>query len=154
MTRGVWGSSRVHCKIQCATRLARRQSRVQVTSVASGVAHESCTGAAVVHDSGFAASTSSARATVRRTPNCFIAYFSKLEKRKQCVLHAISFSAVGGATNVFELSRADIFFTNNSSRKSRDDCDCGPRHATIQQFATRCGFGSLFDESRLLIATQ
>ena len=28
MTRGVWGSSQMHCKIQCAARLAKWQSRV------------------------------------------------------------------------------------------------------------------------------
>ena len=130
------------------------ESRVQITSVFSGFAHESCTGAAVSQDSGFAAVTFSARVTVRRTPNCLTVHFSKLGKREQCVLYSISFSAGSGATNVFELMRADIFFTSNSSRGSRDDIDCGPRHATIQQFATRGGFDSLFDESRLLIATQ
>ena len=105
------------------------ESRVQITSVVSGFAHESCT------DSGFAANTSSSRASVRRTPNCFTAHISKLVKQKQCVLYAISFSAVGGATNIFELSRADIVFTINSSRESRGDCDSVTRHATMQLFA-------------------
>ena len=95
------------------------ESRVQITSVVSGFAHKSCT------DSGIAANTSCSRATVQRTPNCFTAHISKLEKRKQCVLYAILFSAVGGAMSVFELSRADIFFPINSSHESRGDCDCG-----------------------------
>ena len=73
------------------------ESHVHITSAVSGFAHESCT------DSGFAAGTSSARATVRRTPNGFTAHISKLGKRKQCILYAISFSAVGIATSVLEL---------------------------------------------------
>ena len=61
------------------------KSRVQITLVVSFVELESCT------DSGFAAGTSSSRATVRRTSNCFTTHISKLGKRKQCVLCAISF---------------------------------------------------------------
>ena len=64
------------------------ESRVQITSVVSGFAHESCTGAAVSHDSGFEAVTSSVRATVRRTLNCITVHLSKLGKRRQCVLYA------------------------------------------------------------------
>ena len=90
------------------------ESRVQIKSAVSGFAHESC------NDSGFAAGTSSSRATVRRTPNCFTAHISKLAKRKQCVLYAISFTAVNGAKTVFGLSRADIFFTSISSRESQE----------------------------------
>ena len=78
------------------------ESRVQLKSAVSGFAHESC------NDSGFAAGTSSACATVRRTLTCFTAHISKLGKRKQCVLYAISFSAINGATTVFELSRAAV----------------------------------------------
>ena len=74
------------------------ESSVQITSVVSGFAHESC------KDSGFAAGASSARATVRRIPDCFTVHISKLVKRKPCVLYAISFSAVSGATSEFELS--------------------------------------------------
>ena len=124
------------------------ESRVQITSVVSGFAHELCT------DSGFETGTSSARAPVRRTLNCFTAHISKLGKQKQCVLYAILFSAVGGATRVFERSRADIFFTINSSRESRETCGCGPRNATMQQFAARDGVGSLFGESLMLFETQ
>ena len=109
------------------------ESRVQITSVVSGFSHESC------DDSSFTADNSSARAKVWRTSNCITAHISKLGKRKQCVLYAISFSAVGGATNVFKLSRADIFFTINSSREFRKTCGGGTRHATMQQFAARGG---------------
>ena len=111
------------------------ESRVQITSGVSGFAHESCT------DSGFAAGNSSAHATVRLTSNCFTAHISKLGKRKQCVLYATSVSAVGFATSAFELLQEDIFFTIISSHESRGDCDCGNRHATMQQFAARGGFG-------------
>ena len=124
------------------------KSRVQITSVVSGFAHESCT------DSGFAAGTSSARAIVRRTPNCFTAHISNSGNKIQCVLYAISYFTVCRATSVFELPRADIFFTINSSRESRGDCDCGTRHSTMEQFAARGGFGSLFDESQILLATS
>ena len=120
------------------------ESRLKIQSAVSGFAHESC------NDSGFAAGTSSARATVRRTPNCFTAHISKLGKRKQCVQYAISFSAVNGATTVFELSRADIFFTIISLLESRETCGCGPRNATMQQFAVCGGVGTQFGESRML----
>ena len=143
----LWGS------VRGAAREAA-ESRVQITSVVSGFAHDSCIGAVLLHGSGFAAVTSSARAQVRRILSGLIVHLSKLGKRKQCVLYSISFSAVGGATSVFELSRADIFSTSNSSRESRDDCNCSSRHATIQQFAARGKVGSLFDDSRLLFATQ
>ena len=49
---------------------AAAESSVQITSVVSGFAHESCISAAVSHASAFASNTFSARATVRRTPNC------------------------------------------------------------------------------------
>ena len=136
----LWGSVR-NAALEAA------ESRVQITSVVSNVAHESCTGAAVVHDSGFAASTSRARATVRRTPNCLTAHLSKHGKQHNCVLYAISFSAVGGATSVLELLRADIFFTSNVawiSRRlqlwcmTRDDtavCDSRRRRLTFRTVA-------------------
>ena len=123
------------------------ESRVQITSLVSNFAHESC------NDSGFAASASSTRAAVRRTPDCFTAHISKLVKQKPCVLYAISFSVVSGATSAFELSRADIFFTISSSREFRETCGCGPRNATMQQFSACSAVGSLFDESRLLFET-
>ena len=124
------------------------ESRVQIKSAVSGFALKSC------NDSGFAAGTSSARVIVRRTPNCFTAHISKLGKRKQCVLYAISFSAVNGGTTVFELSRADIFFTISSSRESQETCGYGPRNATMQQFADRGGVGSRFGESRMLFEIE
>ena len=123
------------------------ESRVQIKSVVSGFAHETC------NDSGFSAGTSNARATVRRSLNYFTAHISKLGKREQYVLYAISFSAVNGATSVFELSRADIFFTISSSRESRKTCGCSPRNATMQQFAAR-GVGSQFGESRMRFEIQ
>ena len=124
MTLGVLGSSALWDSVRGAARKVA-ESRVQITSVVSNFAHESCT------DSGFAAGTSSARATVRRTPNCFNAHIAILGKLRQCVLYAIWFSAVNGGTSVFELSRANIFFTINSSHESRVTCGYGPRHATM-----------------------
>ena len=59
-------------------------------------------------------------------------------------MYAISFFAVNGATTVFELSQADIFFTIIYSRKSQETCGFGPGNATMQQFAARGGVGSQF----------
>ena len=137
----------VECTVGFSARRDSRsaESRVQKTLVANGVAHESCTDAAVVHDSGFAASTSSARATVRRTQNCLTAQFSKRGKRQHCILYAISFSAVGGFTSMLELSQADIFFTSNSStistvvfdnRRYSSFCDSRPLWLTVRRVAS------------------
>ena len=127
----VWHAAfkgQVECTVGFSARRGSRSGWVTCANNDSNkcFAHVLCT------DNGFAAITSSLRSKVRRTPNCFTAHILKLGKRIQCVLYAISFSAVSIATSVFELSQADIFCTITSSHKYRRDCDCGTWVATMQ----------------------